>query len=80
MALIFTPFVVPAGKGNPERRLDLLNSLLAMIAMVSMVYALMEAARPEAGLLEATFAGVIGVTVMVIFVRRQNQRFPKPDD
>ena len=32
MALIFTPFVVPAGKENPERRLDLLNSLLAMIA------------------------------------------------
>jgi MFS transporter, DHA2 family, multidrug resistance protein len=77
MALIFTPFVVPAGKGNPERQLDLLNSLLAMIAMVSLVYALMEAARPEAGLLGATFAGVIGVTVMVIFVRRQN-RSPRP--
>ena len=77
MALTFTPFVVPTGKGNPERRLDLLNSLLAMIAMVSLVYALMEAARPEAGLLEATFAGVIGVTVMVIFVRRQN-RSPSP--
>ncbi|HUD55903.1 MAG TPA: MFS transporter [Terracidiphilus sp.] len=77
MALIFTPFIVPAGKGNPERRLDLLNSVLAMVAMVSLVYALMETARPEAGLLEATFAGVIGVTVMVIFVRRQ-KRSPSP--
>jgi DHA2 family multidrug resistance protein-like MFS transporter len=73
MAVIFTPFVVPAGKGNPERRVDLLNSLLAMIAMVSLVYALMEAARPEAGFLGATFAGVVGVAVMVIFVRRQNR-------
>jgi len=73
MALIFTPFVVPAGKGNPERRVDLLNSLLAMIAMISLVYALMEAARPEAGFLGATFAGVVGVAVMVIFVRRQNR-------
>ena len=77
MALIFTPFIVPAGKGNPERQLDLLNSLLAMVAMVSMVYALMEVARPGAGLLGATFAGVIGMTVMVIFVRRQN-RSPDP--
>jgi DHA2 family multidrug resistance protein-like MFS transporter len=77
MALIFTPFVVPAGKGNPEQRLDLLNSLLAMIAMASLVYALMDAARPEAGSLGATFAGVIGMTVMVIFVRRQN-RSPRP--
>ena len=77
MALIFTPFIVPAGKGNPERQLDLLNSLLAMVAMASLVYALMEVARPGAGLLEATLAGIIGVTVMVIFVRRQN-RSPSP--
>jgi MFS transporter, DHA2 family, multidrug resistance protein len=73
MALIFTPFIVPTGKGNPERQLDLLNSLLAMVAMVSLIYALMEVARPEAGLLGATFAGVIGIMVMVIFVRRQNR-------
>ena len=77
MAFIVTPFVVPAGKGNPERRVDLLNSLLAMITMVSLVYALMDAARPEAGFLGATFAGVIGVAVLVIFVRQQN-RSPSP--
>jgi hypothetical protein len=52
---------------------DLLNSLLAMVAMVSLVYALMEVARPGAGLLGATFAGVIGMTVIVILVRRQNR-------
>jgi MFS family permease len=42
LALIFTPFIVPVGSRNPERQLDLLNSLLAMVAMVSLVYALME--------------------------------------
>ena len=77
MALIFTPIILPAGKGNPERQLDLLNSLLAKVAMVSLVYALMDAARPEAGLIGATLAGAIGVTVMAIFVRRQN-RSPSP--
>jgi DHA2 family multidrug resistance protein-like MFS transporter len=44
-----------------------------MVAMVSLVYALMEVAIPEAGLLGATFAGVIGMMVMVIFVRRLNR-------
>jgi DHA2 family multidrug resistance protein-like MFS transporter len=47
------------------------NSLLAMIAMVSLVYALMEAAKPEAVWLDASFAGIVGLTFMVIFVRRQ---------
>lgn len=73
LALIFTPFIVPAGSRNPERQLDLLNSLLAMVALVSLVYALMEFARPDAGLLQATVAGVAGMTFMVIFVRRQNR-------
>jgi DHA2 family multidrug resistance protein-like MFS transporter len=73
LALIFTPLIVPSGKGNPERQFDLLNSLLAMVAMVSLVYGLMEVAKPEAGLLYATFAGFIGLTFLVIFVRRQNR-------
>jgi DHA2 family multidrug resistance protein-like MFS transporter len=77
MALIFTPLIVPVGKGNPERQFDALNSLLAMIAMISLVYALMEVAKPEAGLFDATFAGFIGMTFMIIFVRRQN-RSPSP--
>jgi DHA2 family multidrug resistance protein-like MFS transporter len=42
-----------------------------MIAMVSLVYALMEAAKPEAVWLDASFAGIVGLTFMVIFVRRQ---------
>ena len=71
LALIFTPLIVPAGKGNPGRQLDPVNSLLAMIAMVSLVYALMEAAKPEAVWLDASFAGIVGLTFMVIFVRRQ---------
>jgi MFS transporter, DHA2 family, multidrug resistance protein len=77
LALIFTPFIVPVGSRNPERQLDLLNSLLAMVAMVSLVYALMEVARPDAGLLQATVAGVVGMTFMVIFVKRQ-RRSPSP--
>jgi MFS transporter, DHA2 family, multidrug resistance protein len=77
LALIFTPFIVPAGSRNAERQLDLLNSLLAMVAMVSLVYALMEVARPDAGELQATIAGVAGLTFMVIFVKRQ-RRSPSP--
>jgi MFS family permease len=38
LALIFTPFIVPAGSRNPERQLDLLNSLLAMVAMVTLFF------------------------------------------
>jgi len=50
-----------------------------MVALVSLVYALMEFARPDAGLLQATVAGVIGITFYGHF-REAAEPFHNPDD
>lgn len=73
VALLLAPLLIPNVPGNPKRVWDPLSSLIVMVALVGLTYALMEVAKPAPNGLDAAIALLIGIVFMTWFVVRQNR-------
>ena len=74
LALAATVALVPGGSGHRDRPWDLIASLQAMVALVGLVYAIQEAAKPDPVPLASVLALLAAVTGCWMFVRRQRRR------
>ena len=79
-ALAATVALVPGGSGDRDRPWDLFASLQAMVALVGLVYAIQEAAKPDPMPLAIVLALLAAVAGCWMFVRRQRrQTYPLID-
>jgi DHA2 family multidrug resistance protein-like MFS transporter len=73
VALLLTPLLIKKTSGNPNRVWDLGGSLIVMVALVSLTYALKEVVKPTPDVLLAVISLLLGVVFMAWFVGRQNR-------
>ncbi|WP_029008030.1 MFS transporter [Azospirillum halopraeferens] len=67
LALVF----IPVRRGDPGRRFDPIASLLVMIALVAVTFAIKEVGRQDPSPATAAAVAGVGVVAAVAFVRRQ---------
>jgi DHA2 family multidrug resistance protein-like MFS transporter len=80
LALAATVALVPGGSGHRDRPWDLIASLQAMVALVGLVYAIQEAAKPDPMPLAIVVALLVAAAGCWMFVRRQRrQTYPLVD-
>jgi DHA2 family multidrug resistance protein-like MFS transporter len=80
LALAATVALVPGGSGHRDRPWDLIASLQAMVALVGLVYAIQEAAKPDPMPLAIVVALLAAAAGCWMFVRRQRrQTYPLID-
>jgi DHA2 family multidrug resistance protein-like MFS transporter len=80
LALAATVALVPGGSGHRDRPWDLIASLQAMVALVGLVYAIQEAAKPDPMPLALVVALLVAAAACWMFVRRQRrQTYPLID-
>src|ERR1700733_10774060 len=80
LALAATVALVPGGSGHRDRPWDLIASLQAMVALVGVVYAIQEAARPDPMPLAIAGALLAAAAAGWMFARRQRrQAYPLID-
>jgi DHA2 family multidrug resistance protein-like MFS transporter len=72
LLLVLGPFLLPENRDPNAGRLDLFSVGLSLIAMLSIVYAVKRVAQDGLDLIAAT-AAVIGVSLAVVFIRRQSR-------
>lgn len=73
VALILTPLLVNKTPANPTRKWDLFSSILVMIGLVGLTFALKEVAKPDRDWLLFTAAAAIALLFIFWFVRRQGR-------
>ncbi|MFB7047585.1 MFS transporter [Streptomyces microflavus] len=76
-AIVATLVLAPPNVADPGRKWDLPSSLLALVALVGLVIAIKETAKPEPALLPIAAAGLAAVVGGWAFARRQ-RRLPDP--
>ncbi|HUD78149.1 MAG TPA: MFS transporter [Streptosporangiaceae bacterium] len=74
LALAATAALVPGGSGHRDRPWDLIASLQAMVALVGLVYAIQEAAKPDPMPLAIALALLAAAAAGWMFARRQRRR------
>lgn len=74
IVLIVIPFawaLIPAGSSNQRRPFDVIGSLLVMVGLVGVIYALKELSKIDVSLITLLIAALVGVFSLAWFVRRQ---------
>jgi len=71
VALLFAPVLLKKRPGIPDRVWDFFSSLLIMIGIVGLVYALKEFIKADSDSIHAFIALIIGIVFMALFVKRQ---------
>ncbi len=74
LALPLTLLAVPRTNGNPARKWDAAGSVLIMLGLVGIVYALKEVVRPDRNLGHLALAVATGAVFMTLFLYRQAHR------
>jgi DHA2 family multidrug resistance protein-like MFS transporter len=72
LLLVLGPFLLPENRDPNAGRLDLLSVGLSLVAMLSIVYAIKRVAKDGPYVIAAIYA-VIGVSLAVVFIRRQSR-------
>lgn len=72
LLLVLGPFLLPENRDPNAGRLDLFSVGLSLIAMLSIVYGIKRVAQDGLDVI-AAIAAVIGVSLAVVFVRRQSR-------
>lgn len=73
VALVVGGLIIPAGKGDPTRRFDLVAAVQIMVALVGITLAIKEVSKPSPSLPLAMAALGVGVAAGLVFVRRQQR-------
>ncbi|CAN5699618.1 MFS transporter [soil metagenome] len=71
LALLAALVVIPRSEGRSDVRWDLVGSLLILVGLVGLAYAIKEVAMPEPSLAAMAIAAVVGALALVWFARRQ---------
>ncbi|RRO07031.1 MFS transporter [Pectobacterium aquaticum] len=80
LALIMGITVIPHRPGNASHRWDFIGSLLIMVGLIGITYAIKELGKRVPSYEDALIALLIGVTFITLFVRRQrNSKHPLID-
>lgn len=74
LVLPFSVSLIPSCGGTKKRAIDFLGSLLILVGLVGLIYALKELSKPNFSLLEFCAAALIGVIFMLFFVLRQRKQ------
>ncbi|WGL95389.1 MFS transporter [Arsenophonus nasoniae] len=74
LVLPFSVSVIPSCGGTNKRVIDFLGSVLILIGLVGLIYALKELSKPSFSLVEFCVAAFIGVIFMLFFVLRQRKQ------
>lgn len=74
LVLPFSVSLIPRCGGTNKRAIDFLGSLLILVGLVGLIYALKELSKPNFSLLEFCAAALIGVIFMLFFVLRQRKQ------
>lgn len=70
-ALILSLIYIPKHAGDKKKKWDLTGSIQILIAMVALIYAIKEFARREGSPVLAVIGAIIGLSALIIFIRRQ---------
>lgn len=73
VAFIAGWFLIPDGEGQPSKPWDLISSVLIMIGLVGLVYAIKEVTALNANYTIALLAFVLGVIGLTLFTNRQKR-------
>lgn len=73
LALVFSFILLDKTPRNADRTWDFINSVLIMIGIVGLIYALKEFMKADSDTIHATISLVIGILFTVLFVKRQNK-------
>ncbi|WEK04724.1 MAG: MFS transporter [Candidatus Devosia phytovorans] len=73
LALILTPMLIAKTEGNPERKWDLISSLLVMVGLVGLTYGLKEVAKIDRDWTVFAASIIISLVFLGLFVRRQRR-------
>jgi len=71
VALVLALRLIPTQPGNADRKWDLAGSLLVMVGLIGLAYAIKELGKPVPSFQAMLIAGAIGGLFMALFVRRQ---------
>lgn len=72
--LPFSLFLIPSCDGTTKRTIDFLGSLLILVDLVGLIYALKELSKPAFSLVEFCSAVFIDIVFMIFFVLRQRKQ------
>lgn len=73
VVLVLTPFFIPRRGGDPDRAWDPASSVLIMVALSGLTYALKELAKPHPDVMPLLAAVMIGTGFTALFLRRQGR-------
>lgn len=74
LVLPFSVSLIPSCGGTSKRAIDFLGSVLILVGLVGLIYALKELSKPSFSLVEFCTAVFIGVIFMLLFVLRQRKQ------
>ncbi|WGL98309.1 MFS transporter [Arsenophonus sp. aPb] len=74
LVLPFSVSLIPSCGGTNKRAIDFLGSVLILVGLVGLIYALKELSKPSFSLVEFSAAAFIGVIFMLFFVLRQRKQ------
>jgi len=72
LAIVFAAIWIPKGQSNPDRPFDLLSSILIMVALVGLTFAIKELSTASRSLWQALVALIASATAARLFVLRQS--------
>ena len=74
LVLPFSLFLIPSCDGTTKRTIDFLGSLLILVGLVGLIYALKELSKSAFSLVEFCSAAFIGIVFMIFFVLCQSKQ------
>ncbi|WP_067701899.1 MFS transporter [Erwinia sp. ErVv1] len=73
VAIVFAALYIPRIEGDVKRPCDVIGSLMIMIGLVGVIYALKELSKMDASMAAVAVSGLTGILFMGLFVRRQTR-------
>ncbi|NYT85104.1 MFS transporter [Pollutimonas harenae] len=73
LSLVLAAWLIPGRPGNPDRKWDLTGSVLVMVGLIGLAYAIKELGKPMPSFQAVLIAGLVGGLFMTWFVRRQRR-------
>ncbi|MEX0424865.1 MFS transporter [Providencia rettgeri] len=71
LVIPFACYLIPKCGGNSDKKIDILGSILVLIGLIGVIYALKELGKPYTDWPAVLVSGVIGVFFLVVFRNRQ---------